>query len=65
MYKATYTNEELDKQIEFNNKKCGHCMTHACKGFGCKVLNHTAKVGERTPDITPELKKKYFEFVGA
>lgn len=64
MYKATYTNEELGKQIEFNNHKCDKCM-HKCGQFSCKILNHTTKVAERTPDITPELKKKYFELVGA
>lgn len=64
MYKATYTNEELTKQIEFNEHKCERCL-HKCKEFACKTQNHTSIVAERTPDITPELKKRYFALVGA
>lgn len=64
MYKAMYTNEELTKQLNFNEHKCERCL-HKCKEFGCKTQNFTANMAERTPDITPELKKRYFALVGA
>ena len=64
MYKTTYTNEELDKQLDFNEHKCETCM-HKCREFSCRTQNHTAVVAERTPDITPEQKRRYFALVGA
>ena len=65
MLKPMYTTTELDKQMDYQDAKCARCMCHECKNFGCKTQNVTAKVAERTPNITAEQKKRYFALVGA
>lgn len=64
MFKLAYTDEELNRQIDFNHNKCEKCL-HKCGEFKCRTMNHTAVMAERTVDIKPETKRRYFELIGS
>lgn len=64
MLKPVYTKEELDKQMDYHEHKCGQCL-HECSECRCGTQQITMGMAERTPEITEEQKKRYFALVGA
>lgn len=64
LFKMTYSKEELDRQMDYQQHKCEKCL-HECYGVECRTNVITMKTAERTPDITAEQKQRYFQLVGA